>query len=93
MDGLTVLSEFFKKAAKDPRIGIRHIGLFVALFQMSAERGFDGPLVIFSTQAMQVAKILSTSTYHRLMRELDKYGYITYKRSFYKGRGSSIYIS
>jgi len=92
MDGLTILSLFFNKAAKDTRIGVSHIGLYVTIFQMTFEQGFEGPLVTYSSQVMKVAKICSTATYHRLLRDLDTYGYICYKRSFFKGRGSSIYL-
>ncbi len=90
MDGLAILSVFFNKASKDGRISIAHIGLFVALLQMLAEQGFDGPLVAYSTTVMQIAKISSSATYHKLIRELDAYGYINYQPSYYKGRGSII---
>jgi len=90
MDGLQILSVFFNKATRDSRIGVRHIGLYVALFQLTAEKGFDSPLVTFSSSVMKVAKICSSATYHRLMRDLHTYGYITYEPSFYKRRGSKI---
>jgi hypothetical protein len=93
MDGLAALSVFFNKASKDARISIAHIGLFVALLQMLAEQDFEGPLITYGAAVMEVAKISSSATYHRLIKELNDYGYLKYLPSYYKGRGSSIFLS
>jgi len=93
MDGLEILSQFFNKAGKDTRIGVRHIGLYVTLFQLASEQGFDKPLLTFSSKVMKVAKISSTATYYRLLRDLNAFGYIFYRPSFYKGRGSEIQLA
>ncbi|WP_143014194.1 hypothetical protein [Mucilaginibacter pineti] len=90
---MAALAVFFNKASKDARIGIAHIGLFVTLLQLLSEQDSEGPLVTYSGTVMQVAKISSSATYHKLMRELDAYGYIKYNPSYYKGRGSCIYLS
>lgn len=92
MDGNTLLSLFFNKTATDCRIGIRHIGLYVTLFQMVSGQGFEIPLIVFSSQVMKAAKICSSATYHKLIRELNDYGYIRYEPSFYKRKGSRIYL-
>jgi len=92
MECTSILSQFYSKAAKDNRIGIRHIALYVSLVQIMAVNGFDKPLLTFSSYVMKVAKIYSTATYHRLIKELNDYGYILYKPSFYKGKGSEFRI-
>ena len=93
MDARHILSLFFTRAAGDCRIGIGHIGLYATLVQMTIEQEAEGPLVTYGAQVMVLAKISSTATYHRLIRELNAYGYIVYKPSFYKGRGSRIFIT
>jgi len=92
MDGLAVLSIFFDKASKDGRISIAHIGLYATLVRIWAGRGFETPLILFSQMVMPLAKISSSATYHKLIRDLNAYGYLRYQPSYYKGRGSRIYL-
>ena len=86
------ISNFFSKAAGDARIGITHIGLYATLFQMLADQDFEQPIKAYGASVMQKAKISSSATYHKLVRDLADYGYILYKPSFYKGTASRIYL-
>jgi len=86
------ISNFFSKAAGDARISIAHIGLYATLFQMLADQRYEQPIMAFGGSVMQKAKISSSATYHKLVRDLAEYGYIIYKPSFYKGKASRIYL-
>lgn len=92
MDAVELLKAFFDKASKDARISIGHIGLFVTLLQCQMKQDVEGPLVAYAAEIMEVAKISSTATYHRLIRELNDYGYLRYEPSFFKGVGSKFFL-
>lgn len=72
------VADFLEAIETDPRIGISHIGLYAVLvtFQKS------GVIEAFAKQVMIVAKITARSTYYKLIRELDEYGYLSYMPSY-----------
>ncbi len=86
----TILRLFFERASADFRINKSHLAVFVAILHMWQQKGYPYCLVAFGKDIMVAAKISSDSTYHRIIGELHKYGYIRYKPSFYKGTGSVI---
>jgi len=86
----TLLDSFFQKASIDARISIAHIGLYVTLLQNWKEDELAQPKLISALMIMPKAKISSTATYHRLIRELHEYGFIQYEPSYYKGFGSRV---
>jgi hypothetical protein len=92
MNGSTIRSDFLDKTMDDNRISNIHIGLFVILVYMFSKQGYQGPLVVFAKMVMKEAKISSTATYHKLIRELHDYGYLQYKPSFNNRKGSQIII-
>jgi hypothetical protein len=93
MEGLELLDNFLSKISKDGRVGIAHIGLYTCLFGFWRAKGCQNPLVTFGSKVMPVAKIGSSATYHKLIKELNDYGYIRYVRSFSNVEGSKFYLS
>ena len=90
---LGVLCDFLRGITQDPRIGFAHIALYAALFQRWILEGAAGPVSGFSHELMPLAKIGSSATYHRVLRELDAYGYLRYEPSFSRLRRSRIYLN
>jgi len=90
MKAALILSDFLFKAAKDPRIGISHIGLFAAVVVLWHRQGAKGPVIIFARQMMAFCRISSTATYHKLMHQLSAYGYLKFEVSFKNNCGSRI---
>lgn len=87
------LSGFIALAQRDPRMGLSHIGLFATLLSLSGSPHDKACLEMFGKQIMALAKISSSATYHRLLNDLNRCGYIKYEPSFSKRRASRIYIS
>ena len=85
-------SEFFAAIADDPRINTTHVSLYMALLQCWKEQGFACPLYVISHAIMPTAKILSSATYARSMRDLNEFGYIRYEISYKRNQGSKVYI-
>lgn len=87
------LSEFFVAIENDGRVGVAHIGVYAALLQCWKGKDFAVPLIVFSHEIMQLAKVASRDTYFRCVRELSEYGYIRYVPSFKRNQGSRIYFN
>lgn len=92
MDNTNYLVNFFKRIQADPRISITHIGIFSALNYYRYQHNFGSQFQAFSKEIMKLAKISSSSTYHRCILELNEYGYLTYKPSFSRILASSIHL-
>lgn len=86
------LTGFLTAIREDNRISPVHISLFMAIVQHWDESNCQSPICIFSRDLMQLAKISGVATYHRSMRELHEYGYISYEPSYNHFSGSLVYI-
>ena len=92
MEPLKPLSDFFKAIENDYRISITHIGIYVALLQFRAGKGFANPIQAYRYEIMDIAKISSPKTYYKCMRALNEYGYIKYNSTRKRNQGSTIYF-
>ena len=92
METLKPLSDFFKAIKKDYRISVTHIGIYAALLQFRADRGFINPIQVYSYEIMEIAMISSPKTYHKCMHELNEYGYIKYVPTRNRNQRSTIYF-
>lgn len=92
MDGLELMFNFLEKARKDARIGPVHISLFTAMIKCWSEDGYPLSVNIISRDLMNVAKICSPTTYHRIIRQLDEFGYIIYVRTNSKWECSQVIL-
>lgn len=77
--------DFYQRVATDHRIGPTHISLYMAL-AFTSGHDLAVPFYVPRDQVMALAKISSTVTYHRRLRELHEYGYVEYRPSRRKGR-------
>lgn len=78
--------------SEDNNISPIHISLYMALFMIWNECGFDTELSINRNDVMKLAKIGSANTYTTALKELTQYGYIIYKPSFNPLIGSKVTI-
>lgn len=83
---------FMHAAADDARLGPLHISLYAAILHFCNIQQDAAPVSVFGKQLMQYAKISSNNTYHRVIRELQRYGYISYIPSYNPFLGSLIYL-
>lgn len=92
METLKPLSDFFAAVKKDYRISVTHIGIYAALLQFRTDKGFINPIEAYRYEIMEIAKISAPITYHKCMRELDEYGYLSYRPTKKKNQRSKIYF-
>lgn len=88
---LAAYGSLIKRMGKDQRVIATHVSLFTALFIQWQRSGFNSPFAVTRKDLMAYSKIASNATYHKCIKELDKYGYIRYQPSFHPGKGSLIY--
>lgn len=78
---------------EDPRVSISHIGLFSVLLHIREENEGLEPFPIKREELMHSAKISSTATYFKILRELNEYGYIQYLPTFNRMSQSRVSLS
>lgn len=78
---------------KDPRITVRHIGLYAALICVRHSLGNPNPMLVYSHQIMAAANMVTQSTYHQYIKQLNAFGYLRYEPSFKKNYPSRIYFN
>ena len=77
--------------SKDERLNTTHVSLFTGLFVHWQRNSFASPFFITRKAVMAYSKIASIATYHKCIRELDAYGYISYQPSYHPKLGSQVY--
>jgi len=82
------LSRLIKKSEGDNRMTPVHMSVILALFCCWEENGWQSPIRVSRKILMKLARIHSTSTYHKCVQELTAFGYIDYKPSFDPLKGS-----
>ncbi|AFD05362.1 hypothetical protein [Solitalea canadensis] len=93
MATLKELSEFFDAIQGDPKISVTHVSLFMAILKCYHNQGYKSPVTVFSYELMPIAKISSSATFHKTLRELAEYRYIRYEPSFNNRRKSRIFLN
>ncbi|MBF8964048.1 hypothetical protein I0P70_12400 [Pontibacter sp. FD36] len=80
---------FYRKAGGDRRLRRPHLNLYMALLVQSQG---GGAFRVKRKEVMAWARIRSRPTYHRCLRELDKWGYLYYLPSYDLACKSLVYI-
>jgi hypothetical protein len=93
MKALNQLARFFFQAAGDSRILPSHISLYLALFWNWKKQDFIIPFPVYRKELMSLAHINSIATYHKCIRDLSAYGYISYMPSYNYYQGSLVFLN
>jgi hypothetical protein len=84
---------FIQKGENDERLTPTHISFFTALFYCWLLDECKPQFHISRRMVMKLAKIQSTATYHKCVRDLLKFGYIDYFPTFNPSKGSSVKLN
>lgn len=93
MDRLQQLTDYFNRVASDNRLKPVHISLFMALCHAWITSNFQCPYHISRRRLMSASRIRSKATYHKVIRELQFFGYLKYQPSYHPVKGSAIELS
>lgn len=89
MDIEAQLDVFLRKFKGDRRLSHPHLSLYLALLVKSQP---GGAFRVNRKEVMAWARIGSRVTYHRCIRELDRWGYLYYLPSYDPACKSLVYI-
>ncbi|MBW7891441.1 MAG: hypothetical protein H3C48_10560 [Chitinophagaceae bacterium] len=92
MEQVQQLSDFFKAIEGDGRIAPMHICVYAALLYYRHLHRLENPFHVFSYEIMSIAKISNKSTYHKSIRALNEYGYLHFKSTRKKNKGSTVHL-
>ncbi len=90
MNYIKLLNAAFEKFYFDDRLNPTHISLYMALFQEWNSSRFADEFYVNRRDLMRCSKIGSKSTYHRCVRDLDSWLYLSYFPSNNPYKGSKI---
>jgi len=90
MNYIKHLNAVFQQFSRDSRLNPTHISLYMALFQYWNINRFPEEFYINREEIMKMSKIGSKATYHRCLKNLDRWKYIRYLPSHNPYKGSKI---
>jgi hypothetical protein len=90
MEAVKQMTSFYALTSGDKRLLPTHVSLSLAIFYCYYKNGFESPFVFCRKDLMKLAHISSIVTYHKCIRELCSYGYISYRPSYNCNKGSQI---
>lgn len=86
------MQSFLIIAAHDDRLLTTHICVYFSLCAIEAQSPYTA-FAISRRKIMRSCKIRGLATYHKCMRDLHQYGYITYVPSYHPLRGSQVILN
>lgn len=92
MNGAQRLPYLIELAAADRRLRPVHVALIVALCHLWVKNHFNKWYPITRKGLMALSRIHSNATYHKVINELQYYGYLHYHPSFHPEQGSRVSI-
>ena len=90
MDRLQELMTFMHGLASDVRLKPTHISLCIALCHAWVRSNFQNSFQISRRKLMAASRIQSRATYHKVMKDLQAFGYLKYTPSYHPIKGSSV---
>ncbi len=93
MDSLQQLTHFINKLVSDERMKPVHFSVSFALCHLWIENEFKQPYFVSRKLIMQASHVRSKATYHKVIRDLQKFGHLKYSPSYNPIKGSKVLIA
>src|SRR5688572_9758417 len=90
MGNLKQLSDLINRVELDERLKPIHMSLYMALCNCWIKSHFKTSYNVSRRHLMGASRIQSTATYHRIINDLQNFGYVRYKPSYHPVRGSQV---
>ena len=90
IDAVACVINIIDRMATDPRINVWHIGILLAIADISYHGKGSNPVTITRKLVMRLSHIQSLATYHKCIRQMEEYGYIKYSPSYNHYRGTTV---
>ena len=83
---------FIKRAADDNRLLPSHLSLVMAIFYFRIDDTPGAATRVSRSRLMRFARIKSIVTYHKCLKDLIDFGYISYEQSYHPINASLIWL-
>jgi hypothetical protein len=90
MDKLNQLTHYLNRVALDVRLKPTHIAVYFALCNQWIACNCQDRFSVTRRQLMRTAHIKSIATYHKVINQLQRFGYLHYAPSYHPQQGSSV---
>jgi len=90
MDKPQKLITFIQRLACDIRLKPTHLSLSLALCHAWVTGDFQNIFQVSRSKLMAASRIQSRATYHKIMKDLQAFGYLKYIPSYHPTRASSV---
>ncbi len=92
MDNLGQLTAYLHRVVADTRLKPVHLSLALAICDIWINNHFEQPSRITRRELMRASRICSYATYHKVLKELERLGYLIYTPSYHPVNASSIHL-
>jgi hypothetical protein len=92
MENLEKLSFFISRVASDVRLRPTHTSLYLALCHAWSTSQFVDAFHVSRRRLMYAAHIRSIATYHKVIGDLQAFGYLDYWPSYHPVKGSRVRV-
>lgn len=92
MNKVEQVGDFLLRITSDMKLSASHISICTALCSAWIENGLKNPFKISRRKIMTAARIKSTSTYHKILKDLTALKYLIYNPSYHPTSGSKVFI-
>lgn len=90
MEPIQLVKDFLSRTTSDTRLTPVHLSLTTALCHSWMINEYEKLFQTSRRKLMQSSHIRSIATYHKIIKELQAFGYITYAPSYHPKEGSTI---
>lgn len=92
MNKVEQIGDFLLRITSDMKLSPSHISICTALCSAWIENGLNNPFRVSRRKIMMAARIKSTSTYHKILKDLTALNYLDYNPSYHPVNGSKVFI-
>lgn len=92
MNPTAVLSRFYSLILQDGTVGCSHVSLYMAFYLLWSQGNWISPILVKREEVMRLAKMGSSATYHRCLRQLIAIGCLRYEPSANPAQKSKVYL-
>ena len=93
MNATQRLAYLMEQTSADARLRPVHVALIVALCHLWMKNSFNKWYPISRKRLMGLSRINSNATYHKVINELQYYGYLQYHPSYHPSFGSRVSLT
>lgn len=84
------LMNYLSAYMNDPNLNVWHLMILTAILSLGYRQKEWSRIKVSRSSIMMLSHIKTLPTYHKYFKELQKFGYVTYKPSFHPGSRSEV---